>query len=451
MRSKFSVAVAAIALTVLASCAGGETQKPVKVAEVRFPVYSLFGGALTAEGGSGVPDKNDAMAMINYQERMYVEAAYNFNKLNPDIKVVIDTLDWNDEQTPFSSPLPLLEGDSPTDIVRIHFNYDYDRIAAESPELLYDLASMHDATGATIPSEYIEWAKKDGKLLMLPNHLYPTALAYNKDVFDRAQVPYPEGEMTWAQFADVARKINGAGTGARALGEYPFYFFTKMLGETGRSLLSSDGKTTVGYLDGEAAIDAVGSLKDIVNAAVDVQRSASGFFAPGNVAFGIGGINVATSGDAKDGARVGIVSMPYAEGTVRTVDVSYGGYAISGKSRHPEAAWAFIKYLAIDANEDSLKINQDRVPASAAIADGVRLGASPELAFYLDEAKHAAIIGNDAKFYEAWTRELEERFNTILTADDDEISERLHKLALEVDEKLAEAEKSAANPTKTAE
>ncbi|MGO8041099.1 extracellular solute-binding protein, partial [Rhizobium leguminosarum] len=49
----------------------------------------------------------------------------------------------------------------------------------------------------------IEELTIDGKIYSLPFRSDFLVVYYNKDIFDKAGVPYPTNDMTWAQFDEI--------------------------------------------------------------------------------------------------------------------------------------------------------------------------------------------------------------------------------------------------------
>ncbi|OUS75665.1 hypothetical protein B1748_16315 [Paenibacillus sp. MY03] len=62
---------------------------------------------------------------------------------------------------------------------------------------------------------YVENASNNGQIFMVPHNITRWALYYNKSIFDKTGVPYPDDKipMTWDQYRDVAKKLT-SGSGA---------------------------------------------------------------------------------------------------------------------------------------------------------------------------------------------------------------------------------------------
>ncbi|MBD3392407.1 MAG: extracellular solute-binding protein [Chitinivibrionales bacterium] len=55
----------------------------------------------------------------------------------------------------------------------------------------------------------------EGRQYGFPDNVNVELILYHKDMFDRAGVPYPDGDWTWEEFIEVARKLAGASPDAR--------------------------------------------------------------------------------------------------------------------------------------------------------------------------------------------------------------------------------------------
>ncbi len=91
----------------------------------------------------------------------------------------------------------------------------------------------------------------NGKLLLLPYSAIPNAMLYNKDLFDKANIPYPQGDWTWEQFSDISLKLDPDGV---PLLDYSPDILDFLMAGTGKGVLSPNGDTSVGYLDSPEAI-----------------------------------------------------------------------------------------------------------------------------------------------------------------------------------------------------
>ncbi|WP_256757792.1 ABC transporter substrate-binding protein [Cohnella sp. WQ 127256] len=94
----------------------------------------------------------------------------------------------------------------------------------------------------------IESAKNysGGKLYGLPESSNPMALFYNKDIFDKFNVPYPTDGMTWDQLYELAKKVTGTKDKVKYRGISMFYRFALLGNELSLPIIDAQsGKATV--------------------------------------------------------------------------------------------------------------------------------------------------------------------------------------------------------------
>ncbi|MDF2717070.1 MAG: hypothetical protein K0R28_3995 [Paenibacillus sp.] len=100
-------------------------------------------------------------------------------------------------------------GETP-DIVFVSTGLVYDRVMKY--ELQYDLTPLIKQQGydlGKIEPAAVDMMKQlgGGQIYGLPAFMAPSPLYYNKDIFDKFGVPYPQGEITWDELYDLAKRL----------------------------------------------------------------------------------------------------------------------------------------------------------------------------------------------------------------------------------------------------
>jgi multiple sugar transport system substrate-binding protein len=384
----------------------------------------------------------------------YLDAVEGFNQLNPDIKVIIDYLAPIEEMTNtkwMQEMVKLLESDKAPDVIPWSPG---DTQLAEEKHLLQDLLPFI-SNEVDIPQKILDSGMINGKLLVLPVGAHPSGVFYNKYFFDEAKIPYPKGDWTWDQFRDISKKMKSRSS----VLSYDFYTLDLLLASTGNGVLSPDGNTSIGYLDSPEAVRRLQWLNAFYR---DVQKVAaplaviepfnpfaslkSGMFV-GNL-----GARFANFDDYKQ--ILGVAPLPYFEGGQRVNPVGFSGYGITGKSEHPEAAWEFIQYLALTKNEHSLKLAEDYIPTSKSMAEAAGVSSDSINSIFNEELKYEVKLSgeNNPFYYQAWNEDLIAQFQKLLTAQDEEIPDKLHDLAQKLDQEMnrlkseSEAQAESASP-----
>ncbi|NGQ95863.1 sugar ABC transporter substrate-binding protein [Brevibacillus sp. SYP-B805] len=196
----------------------------------------------------------------------------------------------------------------------------------------------------------------DGKRYGLPRDISMIALVYNKDLFDKYGVAYPKDGWTLDDFRETAKKLTHKedkvyGTDLINDKTLPG---SPLIWNMGGDMISEDGYTAKGYLDGEPMQKAFKFFQDVMadgsNIPDDVMDTLpkgkdNPGFASGTVAmsrlelWGYSSLNDVPF-------KWGVVSFPKetasgeSYGWVDTVN-----FHMNAKSAHKNEAWAWLKFL----------------------------------------------------------------------------------------------------------
>lgn len=198
-----------------------------------------------------------------------------------------------------------------------------------------------------------------GHLYTLPqNFPYPTVLYYNKTLFDRAHLPYPDDTWTWNTLVETGKKLmntlNTEGkTEVWAFQPQPFFAWT-FVWSNGGSLVNEDGTRVL--LDSDEAVQALQFYSDLVYkykiAPTMGQQAALGgmewyqTFNTGKVAMYQNGRWVIPQHRKITDFKWDVAPIPKSPYTGKRVNyVSSQAFGISASSQHKAEAWEFLKYL----------------------------------------------------------------------------------------------------------
>jgi multiple sugar transport system substrate-binding protein len=369
---------------------------------------------------------DDTSYSTSYRE-LYLNAAENFHKLNPQITIKVVHPTEN-----YSSFQEYLKSNEVTDIVPFPLS---SLQALEKEEVLVDLLSLQRSSGSKEIDIYkgiLDMGMVNDKLLALPYSIDPYVVIYNKDFFDAAHIPYPEVDWTWEQFRSISKQLKP--TGGSMLPYMPQFIDLLMAGY-GKGMLSPNGETAVGYLDSPEAVQTVRWLNAYFHD--DTEKKDTGVlgtdygFETFNTGMVLGSFYSYSYykgkfGDRKD--RIGVASLPHFEDGERANQLIYmEGFGITQKSKHPDAAWRFIEYLALSANEDSVKFEEYYLTPSKSMSEAFHQDSDPIKRIFEDEMYH--VVKPSPNKYNI-------DFTSFLTTDDKDIPDKLHDLALKVDEEM---------------
>lgn len=207
-------------------------------------------------------------------------------------------------------------------------------------------------------------ARMGDKQYAIPIDFTPMVMYYNKDLFDQAGVPYPDGSWNFAKFREVAKKLTKANADP-AKRQYGFAFSNWMPGwvmwlwNNGGDVVSADGTKASGTFDSPKNQETFGFIAQLVKDGIAPsmsQMAAQGVdpFANGQAAMQVSGHWQIISYKAapKDASgkprlnwkRLGVCALPHNGPQSQTV-MYESGWAIPTRSKHPDLAWKFIRYM----------------------------------------------------------------------------------------------------------
>jgi multiple sugar transport system substrate-binding protein len=198
----------------------------------------------------------------------------------------------------------------------------------------------------------VEWNKKysslDGNTYYLPGEFNTMCVWYNTQLVQEAGVDEPTDNWTWDDFLFAAQEITTPG---EVFGMHvPPEYFTGIM-----PWLLTNGASTLNDKWTESTVDTTQSVEafDFMRSLVEEQISPSpgGTFDPysataqGKLAmFGGGRWPVINMRDLDFVEEMKIVAWPQEE--EKGSPVGWNGYPIMKESQNPEAAWAFVKFIA---------------------------------------------------------------------------------------------------------
>ncbi|MBN2004238.1 MAG: sugar ABC transporter substrate-binding protein [Anaerolineae bacterium] len=249
----------------------------------------------------------------------------------------------------------MLSGGDTTDIITVKDIPGYSAMLTRGQILPLNSYIEKDGIDLSAYSGAAEELTFEGSIYALPFRSDIWILYYNKDLFDKAGVPYPTNDMTWNQFDEIARKMT-SGTGADKV--YGTHFHTWR--STVELPTVQDGKNTViatDYSFMKPMYDMVVAMQDdgIIMDYGSLKAGSihySGVFKNQQVAmlpmgsWFIGSLKAAKE-NGEFTANWGVAKYPHPEGVAAgTTAGTLTSLAINAKSENKDAAWDFIKFYS---------------------------------------------------------------------------------------------------------
>jgi len=307
----------------------------------------------TTTGDTAQKDVTLKFAVWDYAKAPeYKEMIDAFEAENPHIKV--EPLDmpatgYNDKLT-----IMLASGDA-TDVIALkdmpsYSNYSQKKqIISLNDYIAKDKVDLKSYQGIT------DAIKVNGNLYALPYRSDFWALYYNKDLFDKANVPYPTNDMTWSQFRETAKKMTSGSGNSQVYGAYVHTWKSAVINTAvadGKGTLT-DGKydflkqaynTFLPMQNADKSIMPLGTAKS-------ASASYSGQFETGKAAMvpmgtWFVGTLLTDKKSGKHNVNWGIATLPhYEDGKAGQTFGNVTPIAINAASKNKDEAWKFVKFL----------------------------------------------------------------------------------------------------------
>ncbi|MFB9280230.1 ABC transporter substrate-binding protein [Cohnella cellulosilytica] len=290
-----------------------------------------------------------------------------FNESHPNIEVKMTLLPWDET---FRKIELSLASSKPVDL----FYWDVPAYAWYKKGLFKNLQPYFDKSlnMSEFDEKLFEPLKFDGENMYIAPENYQTLLFYyNKSAFDTAGIDYPNGDWTWDDVLDAARKLTVSeggktsqyGFDAASLGVW--WSWMALSWAQGGNIIADVHEPEAVTLDTPENAAALQFLQDMIykeKVAPDVAtKDANGMnFQTGKLAMYVGGDwDLGTLKEITD-FEWGVAPIPK-WGDGRATPYFVGGYVMAENTKHPDEAWEFIKWAMTD-NQETIAKQQSWIP-----------------------------------------------------------------------------------------
>lgn len=286
--------------------------------------------------------------------RIHTQMTYNLSKLiaakqsfelaNPGVQIEIE------QYADYYEILQQCKSDQPPDIVEIGgFPIgNPDGVFADLNPYLEQTPGLEEDLYAGL----LRVARHGGTLPALPIEISPLLIIVNKEIFDRARVPYPDESWTWEEMVELAKQLtirNEEGVASQfglSLG-IDVEWFEPIVMRNGGRYLSPDGATARGYVDSAVVIEAYQRIIDLFRVHRVVRNPGEAIAAEEGADHAAMTFAFQWDFHRKHDDRYAAVGLPSMPEGVKANMVYMGGVGVTSLSQQPQLAWQFLHHYIV--------------------------------------------------------------------------------------------------------
>lgn len=385
-----AMVLAALMAFSMTACGNGSTQKEDDSTAADQETADNTAADDTASGDETVElhwlnkCESDSEAQIWQQVADLVHEKY------PNITVTIENTNWTSYWTKL--PVELASGNAP-DLIYMHFSRASDYTDSMLPISDY-IEKDEDINIDDFYSGILDSFIFDDQVYALPYDFGPYIMYYNKDLFDKYGVEYPDENTTWEEFKDKCKQLTQDGNYGTVFASSLDYYDPQVL-SLGGEIINEKGEFDI---TGDKTTAALQSLADLINVdkvAPKIADTANTVwnweqFEGGNIGMMIDGPWGATNVTNYCDFNVGYSIIPKAEKQVTTINGS--ALAVTSESKHPKEAYQALEVLTSPEVQKLLAENGRALPSRDSVRESYYESAS-ELEGLEDAIKKSIEIG----------------------------------------------------------
>lgn len=319
-------------------------------------IAPAFAGGSSESSSSGEGEKT----VIHFYDWAPTDMSIieDFNRENPDIEVQFHSIPDNggdklvqlDILAMGGGDIDVMPGSDGEQMVRMK-----NRIYAPIDEFIErDGIDMEANFG-----DILSYATYDGVTYGYPFRSTVEGIWYNKDMFDAAGIPYPDGSWTWDEYKEIAAKLTHGEGADKVYGTYTHTFNGQWApvgnekepwyNEEGYSNINSEAFKT--QLERRKELDDLGYQLSFSQIQA-TQATQAAYFLSGKCAMVQAGSwivqNIKDQENYPHSFRIGVAPLPRFDESVESENnfsVAASILAIPANSDHKEEAWRFIRYM----------------------------------------------------------------------------------------------------------
>jgi ABC-type glycerol-3-phosphate transport system substrate-binding protein len=414
---KVIISITMLCLLLSACTAGGSTT----------PKTSEVNGTPTTKEANQTNEnvKIRILTLQDWGESKFKPMLDEYKKIKPNVSFQFETY-------PFQEMLKVIQvkmaaGDTNYDIISVDgpLNQNYASRGFLKPMDQY----LSEADKKALVPSSLQAMTYNGKIYSAPMATASSVLYYNKDLFDKAGMPYPSSEkearMTWEQVSELSQKLmeklnpkRDNGIWAMALEQinatYNIMPLVNSLGGTG---VGKDGITVDGVINSEPWVKAMTFYGNLFNKwnvspkGMDPDQIRN-LFVSGKLAMLVGAVEFAKNQIEMNNPKMnyGFAPHPYFKDGKAVTPTGSWHYGINTASKHPDEAMDFIHWAVWGAGSDislakvypNLPARYDQIQKIIDDKSGEYVGFRAHYKLGVDEAMNTAVPRPLAIGYSDW-------------------------------------------------
>lgn len=388
-----AMVLAALMAFSMTACGNGSTQKEDDSTATDQETTETADNAATEDTTSG--DETVELHWLNKCEsdveaQIWQQVADLVHEKYPNITVTVENTDWTSYWTKL--PVELASGNAP-DLIYMHFSRASDYTNSMLPISDY-IEKDEDINIDDFYSGILDSFIFDDQVYALPYDFGPYIMYYNKDLFDKYGVEYPDENTTWEEFKDKCKQLTQDGNYGTVFASSLDYYDPQVL-SLGGEIINEKGEFDI---TGDKTTAALQSLADLINVdkvAPKIADTANTVwnweqFEGGNIGMMIDGPWGATNVTNYCDFNVGYSIIPKAEKQVTTINGS--ALAVTSESKHPKEAYQALEVLTSPEAQKLLAENGRALPSRDSVRESYYESTS-ELEGLEDAIKKSIEIG----------------------------------------------------------
>ncbi len=259
-------------------------------------------------------------------------------------------------------------------------------------------------------TQALEALSYDGKLYAIPRDVSNLVIFYNKDMFNKKRISYPDKNWTFDDFLKIAQKLTDDRTFGVSFEEDPLFYLPYLMSEGGGILPEEINKT-----ESQNALKFYADLRNKYHVAPKKVESASAtmaqMFLQERLGMYISGRWMVPKLREEAKFDWDIVQFPRGtKGSIVQLDAS--GWAIAKSSKHKNESMKFINYLASKKSSEQFAKSGLIIPAriDVSVNDGQKPLHSQVFIEIINTSKPTPVTKNYREIIDNLKKDLERMF-----------------------------------------